>query len=314
MNVRTISVLFTDIVDSTRLLGGLPGRRADAVRSAHYDTLRAALDVHHGTEVKTLGDGILAVFDAADSALACAAAMQRSVTTGPRLVDVRLSIRIGVSTGDARPTADGDWHGPVVVEASRLCGQASRGQTLVAGITRALARGSDHVLEEQDRRVLRGIDDPVEVFELRWEAGVAPIRVVLADDSSLVRDGVARLLDTAGFEVVAQLADARTLVEEVVRVRPDVVISDIRMPPDGEAAGVIAAEAIAERVPGTAILLLSSSLERRHARRLLAASGHGVGYLSKDRVADMSEFAIAVRTVAAGGTVFDISLGVEAVT
>ncbi len=139
-------------------------------------------------------------------------------------------------------------------------------------------------------------------------AAGSALRIVIADDVAHVRTGIARLLEKAGFVVVGQIASAAGLGAEVAALLPDVVICDIRMPPDGKVAGLVAAEEIVTSHPAVGVLLLSTSLEPRYASRLVAARPHGVGYLSKDRVADLDEFAAAVRTVAAGGTAFDAAL------
>ncbi len=139
--------------------------------------------------------------------------------------------------------------------------------------------------------------------------GERVLRVVVADDVAHVRGAIARLLERAGFVVAAQVASAETLGAEVAALLPDVVICDIRMPPDGKVAGLVAAEEIVASHPSMGVLLLSTSLEPRYARRILAARPHGIGYLSKDRVADLEEFVAAVRTVAGGGTAFDSGLG-----
>ena len=310
---QTVTVLFTDLVDSTRILGELDARRAEVIRQAHVSTLRRTLTAHGGDEVKSLGDGIMAVFASAAAGLSCAAAMQRAVTSRRPADEPSLVIRIGLSAGDAT-SGEGDWHGPAVVEASRLCGVAAPGQTLVSDVVAQLARGTRHRLTELGAMELKGIALPVLVRELVWDATEgAVIRVVLADDAVVIREGIARLLEAEGIEVVAQVGDALALVAEAERHRPDVVIADIRMPPlttahGGTTAGIEAAEAILKRRDGTGVLMLSNVLKDRYARRLRDASEVGIGYLSKDRVADMAEFVAAVRRVAAGGTAFDVAL------
>ncbi|HSV39814.1 MAG TPA: adenylate/guanylate cyclase domain-containing protein [Nocardioidaceae bacterium] len=310
---QTVTVLFTDLVDSTRILGELDARRAEVIRQAHVATLRATLTAHGGDEVKTLGDGIMAVFGSATTAISCAVAMQRVVRSRHPADEPALVIRIGVSSGDATE-GEGDWHGPPVVEASRLCAAAEPGQTLVADVAAQLARGSRHRLTELGPFELKGIVEPVFVRELSVDAeDGAVLRVVLADDAVVIREGIARLLEAEGIEVVAQVGDALALVKASERLRPDVVIADIRMPPlhtahGGTTAGIEAAEAILKRVDGIGVLMLSNVLKDRYARRLREASEVGIGYLSKDRVADMAEFVAAVRRVAAGGTAFDVAL------
>ena len=131
-------------------------------------------------------------------------------------------------------------------------------------------------------------------------------RLVLADDSVLVREGIARLLVDAGFEVVAQVGDADGLLRAVREDRPDLAIVDIRMPPTHTTEGLRAAEEIrAEHGSAVGILVLSHHVEPSFAVRLLADGAGGVGYLLKDRVNDVDDFVDAVRRVARGGWVID---------
>ncbi|HEY7538368.1 MAG TPA: response regulator transcription factor [Gaiellaceae bacterium] len=131
------------------------------------------------------------------------------------------------------------------------------------------------------------------------------MRVVLADDSVLLREGIARLLEEAGFEVVGQSGDADDLLLKVRSYSPDVAIVDIRMPPTHTDEGLRAAREIRERYPSTGVLVLSQYVEAEYALDLLSESAEGVGYLLKDRVADIGEFAAAVRRVGEGGSALD---------
>ena len=131
------------------------------------------------------------------------------------------------------------------------------------------------------------------------------MRVVLADDSVLLREGVARLLVEAGFEVVAQSGTAEELLRQVPMHEPDVAIVDIRMPPTFTSEGLRAAQEIRRRFPGVGVLVLSQYVEPGYAMELLADNAEGVGYLLKDRVADVDEFAAAVRRVGDGGSALD---------
>ena len=133
----------------------------------------------------------------------------------------------------------------------------------------------------------------------------APMRVVLAEDSVLLREGLVRLLAEAGCEVVAAVADGPSLVEAIAAHRPDVSVADIRMPPSHTDEGLRAAVEARRRVPGSTILMLSQYVEVSYAADLLADRAGGVGYLLKDRVADVDELTDALRRVAAGGTVLD---------
>jgi DNA-binding NarL/FixJ family response regulator len=131
------------------------------------------------------------------------------------------------------------------------------------------------------------------------------VRVVLAEDSVLLREGVARLLREAGFEVVGQAANADELLLKVRSYSPDVAIVDIRMPPTHTDEGLRAAQEIRERYPGTGVLVLSQYAEPAYAMELLAESAEGVGYLLKDRVSDVNDFCAAVKRVAEGGSALD---------
>jgi DNA-binding NarL/FixJ family response regulator len=133
-------------------------------------------------------------------------------------------------------------------------------------------------------------------------------RVVLADDSVLFREGVARLLEDAGFEVVGQSGTADDLLLKVRSYKPDVAIVDIRMPPTQTDEGLQAAKEIREKQPATGVLVLSQYVESGYALELLQDSAEGVGYLLKDRVSDIGEFAAAVRRVADGGSALDPSV------
>ena len=131
------------------------------------------------------------------------------------------------------------------------------------------------------------------------------MRVVIGEDSVLLREGIARLLDEAGIEVVGQAADADDLLRKVRAHKPNVAVVDIRMPPDNTDDGLRAAATIREELPGTGILVLSQYVEEHYAVDLLAAGSEGVGYLLKDRVAEVDRFIDAVRRVDDGGSVLD---------
>jgi DNA-binding NarL/FixJ family response regulator len=131
------------------------------------------------------------------------------------------------------------------------------------------------------------------------------VRVIVADDSMLVREGVVRLLEEAGLEVVGQAGDGETLMRKARAHKPDVAIIDIRMPPTHTDEGLQAALAIRQEMPGTGVLVLSEYIEEEYAVELLGDDAAGVGYLLKDRVSDLERFADAVRRVAEGGSVLD---------
>jgi DNA-binding NarL/FixJ family response regulator len=132
-----------------------------------------------------------------------------------------------------------------------------------------------------------------------------PLRVVIAEDSVLIREGLARLITDFGGKVVARVGDGPSFVAAVVEHRPDVSVVDVRMPPTQRDEGLRAAIEARRRVPGTPVLVLSQYVERQYAQELLADRAGGVGYLLKDRVADIREFMDALRRVARGGTALD---------
>ncbi|MFF3406490.1 response regulator [Streptomyces sp. NPDC002742] len=131
------------------------------------------------------------------------------------------------------------------------------------------------------------------------------MRAVIAEDSVLLRVGVVKVLEMAGFEVCAEAADAAGLLSAVEEHRPDIAVIDVRMPPGFTDEGVRAALVIRRQWPDTSVLLLSQYVEERYAVDLLAANTSGVGYLLKQRIADVEEFAESARRVAAGGTALD---------
>jgi DNA-binding NarL/FixJ family response regulator len=131
------------------------------------------------------------------------------------------------------------------------------------------------------------------------------MRVVIAEDAALFREGLARLVADRGHQVAAAVGDADALLAAVAEHRPDVAVADVRMPPTHTDEGLRAAIQLRRDYPGTGVLVLSQYIETRYAARLLEGNAAGVGYLLKDRVADVTEFADALTRVAAGGTALD---------
>lgn len=134
---------------------------------------------------------------------------------------------------------------------------------------------------------------------------VTPLRLVLAEDSLLLREGLIRLFDEAGFVTVASYGDADALLAEVDALRPDIAVLDVRMPPTFRDEGVRAALELRRRLPSVGILLLSQYVEGTYAHELLAAGEGGMGYLLKDRVASLEDLTDALTRISAGGTVLD---------
>ncbi|ACZ91358.1 response regulator transcription factor [Streptosporangium roseum] len=131
------------------------------------------------------------------------------------------------------------------------------------------------------------------------------MRLILADDSVLLREGLARLLQDAGHEVTAAVGDAGALLDAVAARQPDVAVIDVRMPPSHTDEGLRAALEIRDRWPGVGVLVLSQYVEQTYASKLLAGPPEGLGYLLKDRVSEVAEFLDSLERIGSGGTVFD---------
>src|SRR6266511_5992778 len=134
---------------------------------------------------------------------------------------------------------------------------------------------------------------------------MAELRVAIAEDAAVIREGLVRLLEDRGHQVVAAVADGDALLEAVAKLHPGVAVVDVRMPPTHTDEGLRAAIAVRHQHPETGVLVFSQYVETRYATQLLAESSAGVGYLLKDRVADVGDFVDALTRVAAGGTALD---------
>ena len=167
-NTQTVTILFTDMVGSTELSAALDPTAADELRQTHFGLLRAAVSAAGGTEVKNLGDGLMVAFSSLSRSLACAVSMQQTVERHNRRSVQPISIRVGLSAGEATEE-DGDFFGEPVVEASRLCAHAEGGHILTTAVVRALAgRHATQEFVPWGEVALKGLPDPVDVVEVRW--------------------------------------------------------------------------------------------------------------------------------------------------
>lgn len=173
---ETVTVAFTDLVGSTELASRIGHDAYELLRHSHFERLRLAVANHNGSEIKTTGDGLMLHFTSTADAVACAIAMQQSAGISSRQGgSAPLEIRIGISSGEA--TRDGDdLYGPPVVEAARLCAEASAGQILVSDVVRSLTRGKGHRFTSVGERTLKGLPEPVSAFEAVWEPLPKPAR------------------------------------------------------------------------------------------------------------------------------------------
>ena len=311
----TVTFLFADVEGSTRLAREL-GPEWQPVLADIRRLLREAVTGASGHEVDSRGDELFAAFADPESAATAAVDAQRRISGHNWPTMVRL--RIGLHTGSASLGEDG-YVGVDVHRAFRIA-NAGHGGQIVASETTATELTPSRELRDLGLWSLPDLPDPERIYQLgaeglggdfpalRARPGATPVRVVLADDSILLREGVARLLDDAGFDVVAQSGNADDLLRHVAMHQPDVAVVDIRMPPTQTDEGLKAAKEIRERHPDVGVLVLSQYVEPGYAMELLAESAESVGYLLKDRVADIDEFAAAVRRVSEGGSALDPSV------
>jgi DNA-binding NarL/FixJ family response regulator/class 3 adenylate cyclase len=303
----TVTVLFADVEGSTAMLERLGQARWLGALAEYEQLLGDTVADHGGTLIKAIGDGHLVAFPSARAALRCAVEVQRSL---PLATAPALRVRMGMHTGEPAVRED-DLHGRTVVKASRIADMAHGGEILVSGIVRELVQADedleDEIWFEEGREVeLRGLRGRHLVLSAQWDdLARDTLRVVIADDSALVRDGVAALLRECGVHVAAIAADAESLYREVERHRPDVALVDIRMPPTGTTEGLVAAEQIGRTHPEVGVLVLSQYLELSYALRLVEDGEARRGYLLKDRVSEIETLLDAVRRVAHGGCVVD---------
>jgi len=320
----TVTFLYTDIEGSTELLGRL-GDRYAGVLEEHRRLIRGLVDQAGGTEIDCRGDEFLFVFPEAAPAVETAVRAQHAFAAHPWPDDGRVDVRMGLHSGE--PTIQGSSYlGLDVHRVARLASSGHGGQVLVSERTRELS-GTD--ARELGWHRFKGLPEAERVYQvvaeglraefpalrpdsLEREAPPAAngngMRVVVAEDSVLLREGIARLLEDAGLEVVGQAGTADELMLKVRSYKPDVAIVDIRMPPTQTDEGLQAAKEIRERHPETSVLVLSQYLEPAYALELLSENAEGVGYLLKDRVADVEAFVDAVKRVGEGGSALDPSV------
>jgi DNA-binding NarL/FixJ family response regulator/class 3 adenylate cyclase len=303
---RLVTILFTDLVASTSLFAEHGDDAGDAIRREHFASLRRAIEHHAGREVKSTGDGLMVVFPSAVSAVRCAIDMQRGVAGAAD----GLALRVGLDAGEPLPDGD-DLYGTAVVVASRLCDAAEAGEILASDVVRRIAgpRVAEPI-EPAGEYAARGIPDPIPAARVHWhedastpslshettDAVSKDIRVLIADDQTLVRAGFRAILEEhPGINVVGEAADGRNAVDLARRRQPDVVLMDIQMPDlDGlEATRRILADGGGHQV---AILMLTTFDLNEYVYDALRAGASG--FLLKDVLPE--DLIAAVRVVAAG--------------
>jgi class 3 adenylate cyclase/DNA-binding NarL/FixJ family response regulator len=310
-----LTFLFSDIEGSTRLLERL-GPGYGIALEMHRTLVSAGIESNGGRVVDCIGDEFFAAFPDARDAVAAAVDVQRRLGKEQWPQDAPVRVRIGVHSGRAHTAGDG-FVGLAVHHAARVCQTARGGEILVSDTVNVDGFETVDVGEHR----LKGIPRPTRLLRVVAEGietefaplpgtppAIAPLRVALADDSVLLREGVAALLEEEGFDVVGQAGTGEDLLALVDEALPDIAIVDIRMPPTKTDEGIRATHEIKRRHPRTGVLLLSSYLDVKSAVELFAAQAQGIGYLLKERVADVDDFTDAVRRVAGGGTVLDVAI------
>jgi DNA-binding NarL/FixJ family response regulator/class 3 adenylate cyclase len=310
----TVTFLIADVEGSTGLVTALGEGYASLIGEVRR-ILRREVAAQAGVEVDAIGDELLAAFASASDGIAAALGAQRALRDAEWPADTRVRVRMGVHTGTPALSDEG-YIGIDLVRAARIASAGHGGQILLSSSSAAFATG--HEVRDLGVHLLAGLPSPERIHQLLADdlprdfpplrntvsqLG-AGMRVAIADDSVLLREGVVRLLEEAGFEVVSQAGNAEDLLRHVAMHHPDVAVVDIRMPPTHTDEGLRAAYEIRERYPGTGVLVLSQYVEAGYATNLLA-SAEGVGYLLKDRVSDIAEFAASVRRVGEGGSALD---------
>jgi DNA-binding NarL/FixJ family response regulator/class 3 adenylate cyclase len=305
----TTTILFTDVTDSSGLVHRLGDEQAAAAVTTHLRLLRGEVERCRGKVTKTLGDGLMAVFSTAYHGAIAATAMQQAAELASRKGESPvLGLRVGMHVGDVVDDGADDVFGAAVVVARRLCDAATPGKILASDLVRSLIGNRPDIrFAPLEPFELKGIPEPVGATEILWTPlpEQAPISVIVADDAALIRAGVVRLLADEGFEVVAEASDYDSLISAIDRDPPDIVITDIRMPPGNRDEGLRAASYVKANHPGVAVLILSQYVEASAAAGLLDGQTAGIGYLLKERVSELDAFIRAARAVAAGESIID---------
>jgi DNA-binding NarL/FixJ family response regulator/class 3 adenylate cyclase len=329
----TVTFVFTDIEDSTGLVRDL-GAGYGRLIGDHRGVVRRLAGERGGYEVDCRGDEFFLTFPRTEDAVEAAIEIQRAHDAHEWPEGRSVRVRIGIHAGE-HVIEDGDYVGIDVHRAARLCSIGHGGQVLLSQAALDSAGGTE--VKDLGSFELRGLQQLERIFQLvatdlqsdfpplrlgnglvedaqaepvggKLQKQAGRLRVVLADDAVLLREGVARLLTESGFEVVGQSGTADDLLLKVRSYAPDVAVVDIRMPPTQTDEGLRVAQEIRANHPDVGVLVLSQHVEPAYAMELLAESAEGVGYLLKDRVSDVDDFAAAVRRVAEGGSALDPAL------
>jgi DNA-binding NarL/FixJ family response regulator/class 3 adenylate cyclase len=308
-----LTFFFSDLEDSSGLAERLGAGYAPILTDVR-GLQREAVTRAGGEEVDSRGDELFSVFSEPGAAVAAALEIQRALAVRVWPEEERVLVRIGIHSGEAERAGDG-LIGIDVHRASRICQAGHGGQILASS---DVVSEIDEPTKELGEFDFRGLREPERIYQVLADdlpSEFPPLRnarvrepglsAVIAEDSTLLREGLARLLEEAEIDVVGQARNADELMLKVRSYHPDVAIVDIRMPPTQTDEGIRAAREIRDRHPDTGVLVLSQYVAHTYAVELLSDSAEGLGYLLKDRVGDVDDFTAAVRRVADGGSALD---------
>jgi class 3 adenylate cyclase/SAM-dependent methyltransferase len=277
---RTATIMFTDLVASTARAARVGTTRGAELRREHFRLVRRVLVEHRGTEVKTLGDGVMGVFDSVADAVNASVALQQSLATANRTKPDPLEVRVGLSVGEITDEA-GDVFGPAVIEGARLCREPAPGQVLCASVVRILAEGHcPHVFRGAGTRTLKGLPGPVNVDEVTWEPLVEPgVFSDFAHVDARSPSSALHLLDQQhcpDFQSHLPYAELRRRITELLAPRRGQVLLDVGcgagddaielaelVGPDGSVIGVDKSEGMIAEALGRAAQLGVGNVEFR---------------------------------------------------
>lgn len=303
--MSTTTIMYANFAGSNHHRDGRnrPGAAADVTLPS---LVRRAVVRVGGRVTRARSDIAVAEFDSTYDAVRAAVAIQQDIARnhGHHALDApRIGIDVAEIIGE-----DVEAFGAAAGVARRICDAAEPGQILVSDVVEYLLRRRHDIAFDPAGGIdVDGANEGQSVYQVAWEADVVPpiTRTVVADDAGLLRAGIVNLLAANSFDVVAEAADFDSVIEAVERHRPDLLITDIRMPPTNTDEGVRAALALWPTNPELAVLVLSQYVEARAAVELLDGAPVGVGYLLKERVTEVSEFVDSARSVLAGQAIID---------
>lgn len=275
MGARTVTIMVTGLFPAAR-----SGRGAGAPND-----LAGLLGLHSGVVadgggrvVRTIEDGAIAVFDSAADALRSAVALQQRCWRGGG--DEAVAARVGIHTADVADfSGTGEPLGPLVTVARGLCDHGAAGEVHASRTSVSVAGGVVTIdVHDAGEVAISGVPEPVDALRVVWApASAAPVTVIVAEDVALVRAGLVALLREEGFDVVAEASDSDSLLDAARRLRPALVITDVRMPPTQTDEGIVAAATLRAEQADIAVLVLSQHVEPSAAALLLTNNPTSVG-------------------------------------